>query len=221
MSAVQWQLALQEIILPGLLSTFYMVIIATALSSLIGLFLAIILTVTARGGLKPNRLVYRTLDVCINLLRSFPFIILAVAIIPLSRALVGTSIGETAALVPLVLVGSPFIARLVETSLKEVDGDLINAVSSFGASTAQIVWKVMIPEALPSIVLNITLAMISILGSTAMAGAIGAGGLGAVAITYGYQNFNNAIMYGTVLILIVIVQIIQVGGNLIHKRLDR
>lgn len=221
MSAVQWQLALQEIIIPGLLSTFYMVIIATALSSLIGLFLAIILTVTARGGLKPNRLVYRTLDVCINLLRSFPFIILAVAIIPLSRALVGTSIGETAALVPLVLVGSPFIARLVETSLKEVDGDLINAVSSFGASTAQIVWKVMIPEALPSIVLNITLAMISILGSTAMAGAIGAGGLGAVAITYGYQNFNNAIMYGTVLILIVIVQIIQVGGNLIHKRLDR
>lgn len=221
MSWQEWQNAWDRIILPGLGSTFYMVIIATLLSSVIGLLLAIILTVTGKNGLHPNRLVYGILDVIVNILRSFPFIILAVAIIPLSRILVGTSIGEVAALVPLTLVGSPLMARLFEGSFATVDKDLIAAIRSFGASDLQVIWKIIIPEALPSLVLNVTLAMISILGCTAMAGAVGAGGLGAVAITYGYQDFNDTIMYGTVIILVVIVQIIQLIGNTIHKALVR
>lgn len=220
MSALELQTAWQQIVLPGLLSTFYMVIVATVLSAFAGLAVAIALTVTDRNGLSPNRGVYAVLDFIVNVLRSFPFIILAVAIIPLTRAIVGTSIGENAALVPLVLVGTPFIARLFEGSFKSVDQDLIAAVRSFGASNWQIIGKVLIPEALPSIILNVTLAMISILGCTAMAGAVGAGGLGAVAITYGYQDFNDVIMYGTVVILVVIVQLIQFAGNLFYKKLS-
>ncbi|MBT1170934.1 methionine ABC transporter permease [Bifidobacterium sp. SO4] len=219
MSEQPWDKIINDVMLPALGSTAYMVIIATILSSIIGLALAIVLVVTAPGGLHPNQIAYRTLDIIVNILRSFPFIILAVAIIPLTRLIVGTSIGEEAALVPLVAVGAPFTARLFEGSLKAVDHDLIVAASSFGASTLQVIGRVMIPEAIPAIILNVTLATISILGLTAMAGAIGAGGLGAVAITYGYQNFNDAIMYGTVIVLVVLVQLIQLIGNLIYRKL--
>ncbi|AFS78159.1 D-methionine ABC transporter permease protein MetI [Gottschalkia acidurici 9a] len=210
---------LSKIVIPELGKTLYMVILSTILSIFFGFIMAIILTVTDKEGLKPNKGIYQVLDTIINVVRSFPFIILVVAIIPLTRKIVGTSIGENAAIVPLVIAGSPFIARLIEGSLKEVDKGLIEAARSFGASNMQIVFKIMIKEAVPSIISGVTLAIVSILGCTAMAGAVGAGGLGAIALTYGYQSFNDTIMYGTVIVLIIIVQIIQTLGSLLYRRL--
>ncbi len=210
---------LGKIILPELGTTLYMVTTATALSVFFGFVLAITLIVTSSTGLKPNRVVYTVLDAVINVLRSFPFIILVVAIIPFTRFIIGTSIGPEAAMVPLIIAGSPFIARLVEGSLKEVDKGLIEAARSFGASNTQIVFKIMIKEAVPSIISGVTLAIVSILGATAMAGAVGGGGLGAVALTYGYQDFNDTIMYGTVVVLIVVVQVLQTSGNVLYNRL--
>lgn len=203
--------------LPELSKTLFMVSAATVLSSVIGSMLAIILIITYKDGLKPNKYVYQILDTIINIVRSFPFIILLVAIIPFTRAIVGTSIGEKAAIVPLTIAGAPFVARIIEGSLREVDKDLIEAAKSFGASNFQIIFKIMIPEAVPSVISGVTLAIISILGCTAMAGAVGAGGLGAVSITYGYANFDNTIMYGTVLFLIILVQAIQSLGNFLYK----
>lgn len=208
-----------KIILPSLGVTLYMIAISTILSSIIGFLLGIILAVTDNGGLKPNKYIYGLLGGIINILRSVPFIILAVAIIPLTRILVGTSVGENAAIIPLTIAASPFIARLVEGSLKEVNKSLIEAAKSFGASNIQIIFKVMIKEAIPSIISNLTLAIISILGLTAMAGAIGAGGLGAVGLTYGYQSFNDTIMYTTVILLMILVGIIQFVGNFLYKKL--
>lgn len=206
-----------KIVMPEFSKTLFMVFSATVLSAAIGFMLAILLTVSHKDGLKPNRYLYQVLDTTINIVRSFPFIILIVAIIPLTRAIVGTSIGEKAAIVPLTIAGAPFIARLVEGSLREVDKELIQAAKSFGASNFQIVFRIMIPEAVPSIISGITLAIVAILGCTAMAGAVGAGGLGAVAITYGYANFDNTIMYGTVFFLILLVQVIQSAGNYLYK----
>jgi len=195
-----------------------MVIIATVLSTFFGFVLAITLTVTDKDGLKPNRAIYRLLDFIINIVRSFPFIILIVAILPLTRLVVGTSIGVNAAIVPLVIAASPFLARLIEGSLNEVDKGLIEAAKSFGASDMQIIFKIMIKEAVPSLISVITVAVINILGATAMAGAVGAGGLGAVALAYGYQSFNEVVMYGTVFVLIILVQIIQLSGNYLYKK---
>lgn len=195
-----------------------MVIIATVLSTFFGFVLAITLTVTDKDGLKPNRAIYRFLDFIINIVRSFPFIILIVAILPLTRLVVGTSIGVNAAIVPLVIAASPFLARLIEGSLNEVDKGLIEAAKSFGASDMQIIFKIMIKEAVPSLISVITVAVINILGATAMAGAVGAGGLGAVALAYGYQSFNEVVMYGTVFVLIILVQIIQLSGNFLYKK---
>ena len=209
---------LNTIVLPELLNTFYMVIIATVLSTFFGFVLAITLTVTDKDGLKPNRAIYRLLDFIINIVRSFPFIILIVAILPLTRLVVGTSIGVNAAIVPLVIAASPFLARLIEGSLNEVDKGLIEAAKSFGASDMQIIFKIMIKEAVPSLISVITVAVINILGATAMAGAVGAGGLGAVALAYGYQSFNEVVMYGTVFVLIILVQIIQLSGNYLYKK---
>ena len=210
---------LSKIVLPELGTTMYMVMISTVLSTIFGFILAITLIVTAEDGLKPNRITYQVLDSAINVLRSFPFIILVVAIIPFTRLIIGTSIGSEAAIVPLVIAGSPFIARLVEGSLREVDKGLIEAAKSFGASNTQIVFKIMIKESIPSIISGITLAIVSILGATAMAGAVGGGGLGAVALSYGYQSFNDTIMYGTVIILIIVVQVLQTSGNLLYSKL--
>jgi len=208
---------IHTIVIPEFSKTLYMVIVATVLSAIVGTVLAIVLIITHKEGLKPNKAVYQLLNTVINIIRSFPFIILIVAIIPLTRAIVGTSIGENAAIVPLTIAGAPFVARIIESSLREVDKELIEAVKSFGASNFQIIFKVMLPEAVPSVISGITLAIISILGSTAMAGVVGAGGLGAVAITYGYANFDNTIMYGTVCVLIILVQVIQTLGNFLYK----
>lgn len=167
----------------------------------------------------PNKVINSILGFIVNTLRSFPFIILVVAIIPLTRMIVGKSIGETAALVPLTIGSAPFIARVIEGALKEVDKGLIEAAKSFGASDFQIIFKVMIKEAMPSIISGITLSIISIIGYSAMAGAVGAGGVGAVALTYGYQRFDNAVMLYTVITLIIIVQLLQGAGNLAYKKL--
>lgn len=197
-----------------------MTIIATVLATIIGFIIAIILVVTDEKGLRPNKQINTVLGAIINTVRSFPFIILIVAIIPFTRMIVGTSIGVDAALVPLTIGAAPFIARVIESALKEVDRGLIEAAKSFGASDFQIIFKVMIKEALPSIVSGITLSTISILGYTAMAGSVGAGGLGAVALTYGHQRFDTQAMIYTVVTLIIIVQVIQYLGNLAYKKLS-
>lgn len=212
-------LFLQQILLPALKDTLYMVITSTILASIIGFVLAIILFVTDKDGLKPNKYIYKILDIVINILRSFPFIILIVAIIPFTRFIVGKSIGETAAIVPLTIAAAPFIARIIESALKEVDKGLIEAAKSFGASNMQIIFKVVVKEAMPSIISGITLSIISIIGYSAMAGAVGANGLGKVAITYGYIRFDNKVMFYTVVLLIIVVQIIQSIGNVLYKKL--
>ena len=208
-----------DILIEALGQTIYMVGISTILATLIGFILAIVLVVTDEGGLKPNKIINSILGFIVNTLRSFPFIILVVASIALTRAIVGKSIGETAALVPLTIGAAPFIARVIEGALKEVDKGLIEAAKSFGASDFQIIFKVMVKEAMPSIISGITLSIISIIGYSAMAGAVGAGGVGAVALTYGYQRFDNAVMIYTVITLIIIVQLLQGAGNLAYRKL--
>lgn len=208
-----------ELIVEAIKQTFIMVIPATLFSTVIGFFLAIVLIVTDNDGLKPNRIVYNVLDFIINVLRSFPFIILMVAIFPITKFIVGTSIGEVAAIVPLTIASAPFVARIIESSLKEVDKGVIEAARSFGASDTDIIFRVMLKEAIPSIISGITLVIISLIGYSAMAGTIGAGGLGDLAIRYGYQRFDTSVMIVTVVVLIIIVQGLQMIGNYIYKKM--
>lgn len=212
---------LKEILLKALLETIYMVSVSTVLSVAIGFIPAIILVITDEQGLNPNKTVYKVLDLIINILRSFPFIILMIAIFPLTRLIVGKAIGTTAAIVPLTAAASPFAARVIETSFKTVDPGVVEAAQSFGASDFQIIFKVMLKEALPSIVQGITLTVINIVGYSAMAGAIGGGGLGDVALKYGYYRFQNDIMIYTVIILIILVQVLQSIGNLIYNKMNK
>lgn len=202
------------------LQTLYMVFGTTFFSVVLGFIPAIVLTLTAPDGLKPNRLVYQVLDFIVNTFRSFPFIILMVLVIPVTRAIAGTSIGSTAALVPLTISAIPFVARVIETALRGVDPGLIEAAKSFGASDMQIMVRVYLKEALPAIISGIILTMISIVGYTAMAGAIGGGGLGDVAIRRGYQAYNLTYLFVTSIILIVFVQIVQNIGNWLFKKLS-
>ncbi|WP_250229719.1 methionine ABC transporter permease [Anaeropeptidivorans aminofermentans] len=209
----------QILIGPALLSTLKMLLIASFLSAILGCILAILLIVTNKDGLRPRPHIYNILDTIVNIIRSFPFIILIVAIIPFTRFIAGTSIGIKGAVVPLTIAATPFMARVIEGSLKEVDKSLIEAAKSFGASDWQIIFKVMFVEAIPSIISGLCLAIVNLLGATAMAGAVGAGGLGAVAITYGYQSFNDQVMYLVVIVLIIMVQCIQLAGNYLYKKL--
>lgn len=208
-----------EIVLPALGTTIYMVVMATVFSIVIGFVIAIVMLLTRKNGLKPNKIIFALTNTAVNIIRSFPFVILMVSIIPLTRFIAGTSIGENAALVPLTIATSPFMARLFETSFESVPSEVIEAAKACGASDMQIVFKVIVRESVPLLVQNVTLAIISILSFSAMAGAVGAGGLGSVALMYGYQNFNDKIMYGTVFILIVLVQLIQLVGNKIYNRI--
>ncbi|SKA75031.1 D-methionine transport system permease protein [Clostridium sp. USBA 49] len=210
-----------EILLRGLGETLYMVIISTLLAVIIGFIPAIILVITDDKGLSPNKAVYKILDLIINLLRSFPFVILMIAVIPLTRFLVGTSIGINAAIVPLTIGAAPFAARVIESALKEVDPGIIEAAKSIGANNFQIIFKVMLKEALPSIILGITLTVISVIGYSAMAGTIGAGGLGDIAYKYGYLRFKTDIMIYTIIILIIVVQVFQSLGNYAYKKLSK
>lgn len=212
---------MNEIIGKALIETLEMVFVSTTFSVILGFIPAIILTITASDGLKPNKIIYTILDLIVNTLRSFPFIILMVVIIPLTRIIVGKSIGTEAAMVPLTIAAAPFVARVIESSLREVDKGVIEAAKSFGASNTQIIFKVMLKEAIPSIMSGITLTIISIVGYSAMAGAVGGGGLGQVAISYGYQRFQTDVMIVTCIILIIVVQGLQFLGNYFYNKLSK
>ena len=206
----------QEIIklmLQGIQETFYMVAVATIIGGIIGIPLGITLVTTSKGHILENRFINQILGTIVNIIRSIPFIILMVAIIPLTRLIAGTSIGTTAACVPLTIVAIPFLSRLVETSIRDVDFGLVEAAESMGATPFQIIRKVLIPEALPTIINNITVLIVNLIGASAMAGAIGGGGLGDIAIRYGYQRFRPDVMLATIIILIVVVNVIQAGGD--------
>ena len=209
-----------DVMIQAVGQTVYMVFFSTLFASILGFILGIVVTVTSPKGLKPNKIIYNALDLIINVLRSFPFIILIVFIIPLTRAIVGTPIGEAAAIVPLTIAAAPFVARIIESSLKEVDSGVIEAAKSFGASDFQIIFKVMLKEAVPSIISGLTLTIINIIGYSAMAGSVGAGGLGKVAISYGYQRYQTDVMIVTVIILIIMVQGLQSLGNYLYKKLS-
>ncbi|RHW42694.1 ABC transporter permease [Neobacillus notoginsengisoli] len=208
-------------IIKALVETLQMVAFSLLFSALIGIPLGIALVVTRKGHLLENPPFFNTLNGIINVLRSVPFIILLVAIIPITRFLVGTSIGTAAAVVPLVFYAGPYIARLVENSLLEVDHGVIEAAQAMGATPWQIVFRFILPEALSSLILAFTIATIGLIGASAMAGAIGGGGLGDLAITYGYQRFDTKTMLITVGILVVMVQGLQSAGNIAAKKIRR
>ena len=201
--------------------TVYMVVVSMIVASLIGIPLGVLLATTAKGQILECMPLNRAIGAVVNALRSIPFIILMVAIIPFTRFIVGTSIGTTAAMVPLVLASIPFIGRQVETSLREVPAGLVEAALSMGATPYQIVRRVLLPESMPSIVAQLTTVVIALVGESAMAGAIGGGGLGDLAIRYGYQRFRPDIMIATVVILIVLVQIVQFRGNRLANGLNK
>lgn len=208
-----------DTILPALEETALMVGASTLLSVILGFIPAIILTVTAKDGLRPNRIVYGVLDFLVNVFRSFPFIILMIVIIPFTRLIAGKAIGTTAAIVPLTVSAIPFVARIMESSLRSVDPGVIEAARSFGASDVQIIFRVSMKEAVPSILAGITLTIINLVGYSAMGGAIGAGGLGDVAIRYGYQQYQMDYLIVTCLVLIVFVQAVQFLGNFLYEKL--
>ncbi len=201
--------------------TVYMVAVSMAIASALGIPLGVLLYATDKGQILESPNLNKIIGTVVNAVRSIPFIILMVAIIPLTRLLVGSAIGTTAAMVPLVIASIPFIGRQVETSLKEVPYGLIEAALSMGATPVQIISKVLLPESMPSIVAQLTTVVISLVGESAMAGAIGGGGLGDLAIRYGYQRFRPEVMIATVIILIVLVQAVQFVGNTIAKHLDK
>ena len=201
--------------------TLYMVAVSAGIATIIGVPLGVILLITGRGHILENTPVNRVLGAIVNATRSTPFIILMVAIIPVTRIIAGTSIGTNAAIVPLAIAAIPFVGRVVEASLREVDYGLIEAAQAMGASPFQIIRRVLLPEALPSIVLGLTLTVISLIGYSAMAGAIGGGGLGDLAIRFGYQRFRVDVMVATVVILIVLVQAVQSAGDILSRRLNK
>ena len=201
--------------------TIYMVVVSMAIASAIGVPLGVLLHTTAKGQILESVVLNQTVGSVVNAIRSIPFIILMVAIIPLTRFIVGSAIGTTAAIVPLVIASIPFIGRQVETSLKEVPAGLVEAAQSMGATPFQIISRVLLPEAMPGIVSQLTTVIIALVGESAMAGAIGGGGLGDLAIRYGYQRFRPEVMLATVVVLIVLVQLVQFLGNTLAKRLDK
>lgn len=202
-------------------TTLYMTLTSTLLAYVIGLPLGIFLVITAKDGLKPNRIAYKTLDIIVNVVRSVPFLILLMLLIPFTRFVVGKSYGPSATIVPLTIAAAPFIARLVESSLLEVDRGVVEAAQSMGAGTGTIVWKVLLAEARTSLIVGATIALGTILGYSAMAGAVGGGGLGDVAIRYGYYRYQADIMIVTVILLIILVQILQYIGTKLSRKLDK
>lgn len=201
--------------------TLYMVAISLVFSGLIGLPLGILLVITRKGHILENKWIFNVLNPIINILRSVPFIILLVAVIPLTRMIVGSAIGMNAAIVPLIFYAAPYIARLVENSLLEVDKGIIEAAQAMGATTWQIIYRFLIPEGLSSLILTFTTATIGLVGSTAMAGAVGAGGVGDLALAYGYQRFDTMTMVVTVAALVIIVQLLQSTGNFVSRKIRR
>ncbi len=217
MSFVEWFPRLVQ----ASLTTLYMVGVSTFLTVLLGLPLGVLLVVSDAHGLDPKPVLKKVLGMVVNLTRSLPFIILLVVLIPLTRWIVGTSIGPTAAIVPLTLAAVPFFARVTESALREVPSGLVEAAQAMGSSEWQIVSRVYIPEALPGLVLGIALTLISLVGYSAMAGAVGGGGLGDLAIRYGYQRFETEVMIVTVVLLVVFVQSVQTAGDRIAKKVSK
>ena len=216
-----WHVFLTEFPL-GLWETVYVTVLATLFAIVIGLPLGILLVTGDEKGIRPMpKPLMKVINVIINFLRSVPFIILMVMVIPLTRAITGTSIGSVASIVPLVVAAFPFVARLVESSLRELDPNIIEMAQSMGASTMQIVTRVMLPESVPSLVNNFTLAITTILGYTAMSGAMGGGGLGKIAINYGYNRYKYAVLYLAVIVLVLVVQVFQSVGSRLATRLDK
>ncbi|MDQ2102277.1 MULTISPECIES: methionine ABC transporter permease [Azospirillum] len=205
----------------ALLDTLYMVAVSGLLGTALGLPLGVLLAVTGRGELLQNLTFNRIAGVLVNMTRSTPFIILVVAIIPFTRLIAGTSIGTAAAIVPLTVAAVPFIARIVEGAVREVDRGLIEAAQSMGATPFQIIRKVLLPEAMPAIALGLTLSVVSLIGYSAMVGAVGGGGLGDLGIRYGYQRFLPEVMLAVVIVLIVLVQIVQSTGDWIARRVNK
>lgn len=210
-----------ELLIPSLLETLYMVFFSTIFSLAIGFPLGILLVITEKNGIWKKPLLNQVLNVIINILRSFPFIILMILVFPLSKLIVGSTIGTTATIVPLSIAAAPFVARVIETALKEVDNGIIEASLSMGATVPQIVFKVLIPEAMPSLIMGVTLTIINLIGYSAMAGAIGGGGLGDLAIRYGLYRFETNIMITSVIIIIILVQGIQILGNKLAISIDK
>ncbi len=209
------------LLIKALGETVYMVAVSMIIATLLGVPLGVLLHTTEKGGILSAPGLNKAVGSVVNAVRSIPFIILMVAIIPFTRLIVGSAIGTTAAMVPLVIASIPFIGRQVETSLKEVPYGLIEAAQAMGASPVQIISKVLLPEAMPSIVAQLTTVIIALVGESAMAGAIGGGGLGDLAIRYGYQRFRPEVMLATVIILIVLVQLVQLLGGALAKKLDK
>lgn len=209
-----------ELLLTGLGETVYMVALSTLIAFVIGLPLGVILVATEKGGVLESPNINKGLGTVINVVRSFPTIILIVVLLPLARFIVGTTLGATAAIVPLAIGAAPFIARIIENCLKEVSFGKIEAATAIGANPLTIITKVLIPEALPSLIRGLTIAVVGIIGMTAVAGAIGAGGLGSLAIRFGYMRYRDDIMIATVITLIVLVQGVQFGGDLLAKYIN-
>lgn len=210
-----------SIIGPAIPQTLIMVFASTFIAIVLGLPLGVILTITRKDGLCQNLKIYSVLDKIINILRSFPFIILVIVVFPLSRILVGKAYGTAAMIIPLSISAAPFVARLMEGYFNQIDKGIIEAAKSVGSTNMQIITRVLIPEAMPMIVNGITMTLINVVGYSAMAGAIGGGGLGDIAIRYGYQMRDEVILWSTVVLIILIVQIVQVIGNRIEKKIDR
>lgn len=216
-----WTEQVREMILNGILETLYMTVVSTVCGYIFGLPMGVLLCISDKDGLKPNAVLYKILDIIANIVRSIPFLILLILLIPFTRFILGKSYGSTATIVPLTVAAIPFIARMVESSLKEVDSGVIEAATAMGAGNMRIIFKVLLVEARTSLITGATIAIGTILGYSAMAGAVGGGGLGDIAVRYGYYRYQTDIMIVTVILLIVIVQIFQSVGMLIANKLDR
>lgn len=215
------QSAMIDLLMKALGETVYMVAVSMAVATALGVPLGVLLSATGKGGILEARALNKALGAVVNAIRSIPFIILMVAIIPFTRLVVGSSIGTTAAMVPLTIAAIPFIGRQVETSLREVPEGIIEAALAMGATPLQIIWHVYLPEAMPGIISQLTTVVIGLVGASAMAGAIGGGGLGDLAIRYGYQRFRPEVMLATVIVLIILVQVVQFAGNTVARRLNK
>lgn len=213
--------AITNLLFKSLAETLYMLGVSAAIAALVGIPLGILLVVTEKHGILSCPILNKPLAFIVNMIRSIPFIILMVAIIPLTRAIAGTSIGTTAAIVPLTIAAIPYTARMVETAIREIPSGLIEAAESMGASPLQIIWKVFIPESLPAVIEIMTVVIVTLIGSSAMAGTIGGGGLGDLAIRYGYQRFQADVMLATILVLIIVVQVIQLVGSKLSRKADK
>lgn len=205
----------------GCVDTLYMTLLSTLFGYILGLPMGILLAVTDKDGIRPNAVVYKVLDFTANLIRSIPFLILLILVIPLTKLIVGKSYGPSGTVVPLVIAAAPFIARMVESSLKEVEHGVIEAAMSMGAGTAAIIWKVLLAEARTSLLVGVTIAIGTILGYSAMAGVVGGGGLGDIAIRYGYYRYQTDVMLVTIIILVLLVQIMQGLGMMLSKKIDK